>query len=265
MTTITHHRPPAAPAPSAERPTRIPQYSIRAIVGLWAAAAVPMGVLAWLVAPAISHHLDGPAPLARALLVCTTAGLVWQFVLVAGVLFAEQRTLRWSVVKDALRLHRPRSPRSGRAGGRTWWIVVPLILLVGLEEGLPRLPHPVSHDFGVFMQSDAAETLLHGSWGWFALLAVMAVFNTVLGEELFFRGLLLPRMAGAFGRWDWVANGALFAGYHVHAFWSMPAILLVDTFALAGASKRYGSTWIGIAVHSAQSVVLLIGLLILVL
>ena len=78
----------------------------------------------------------------------------------------------------------------------------------------------------------------------------------MLGEELLFRGLLLPRMNGAFGRRDWVANGLLFAAYHLHVPWVIPATLL-DTFILAYPTKRYRSAWIGIAVHSAQSVVLL--------
>jgi membrane protease YdiL (CAAX protease family) len=81
----------------------------------------------------------------------------------------------------------------------------------------------------------------------------MFVFNTVLGEELLFRGFLLPRMKGVFGRRDWVANGVLFAVYHLHVPWVIPAGLL-DTFILAGPSKRYRSALIGIAVHSAQSV-----------
>ena len=79
------------------------------------------------------------------------------------------------------------------------------------------------------------------------------MFTTVCGEELLFRGYLLPRMNGAFGRGDWVANGLLFTGYHLHVPWAMPATLL-DTFTLAYPSKRYRSAWIGIAVHSAQSV-----------
>ena len=54
----------------------------------------------------------------------------------------------------------------------------------------------------------------------------------MLGEELLFRGLLLPRMHGAFGRWDWLANGVLFAVYHLHVPWAIPATLL-DTFILA--------------------------------
>ena len=35
---------------------------------------------------------------------------------------------------------------------------------------------------------------MHGAWGWFALNVMLFVFNTVLGEELLFRGFLLPRM-----------------------------------------------------------------------
>jgi hypothetical protein len=54
---------------------------------------------------------------------------------------------------------------------------------------------------------------------------------------------------------DWVANGVLFAGYHLHMPWAIPMALL-DTFILAYPSKRYRSAWIGIAVHSAQSVVI---------
>ena len=91
--------------------------------------------------------------------------------------------------------------------------------------------------------------------GWFALIAALAVFNTVLGEELLFRGYLLPRMNGVFGRRDWLANGVLFAVYHLHMPWAIPGALL-DTFVISYPSKRYRSALIGIVVHSAQSVVL---------
>jgi membrane protease YdiL (CAAX protease family) len=94
---------------------------------------------------------------------------------------------------------------------------------------------------------------MSGSWGWLAVLAVLAVFNTVLGEELLFRGLLLPRMAGAFGRRDWLANGILFAAYHLHVPWVIPGTLM-DTLIVAYPSRRYRSALIGIVVHSLQSV-----------
>ena len=82
------------------------------------------------------------------------------------------------------------------------------------------------------------------------------VFNTVLGEELLFRGFLLPRMNGVFKRKDWLANGVLFAAYHLHFPWAIPGTLAIDTFAVAYPAKRYRSAWVGIAVHSAQSVFL---------
>jgi hypothetical protein len=48
----------------------------------------------------------------------------------------------------------------------------------------------------------------------------------------------------------------LFAGYHLHMPWAIPTTLL-DTFILSYPSKRYRSTLISIAVHSAQSILVL--------
>ena len=60
-------------------------------------------------------------------------------------------------------------------------------------------------------------------------------------------------MNGAFGDRDWVANGVLFAAYHVHIPWTIPVNLL-DTLLISYPTKRFRSAWIGIAVHSAQTV-----------
>lgn len=238
--------------------------TLRGIVAVWAAAAVPMGVLSWLVAPLLAEQLSGPTALPRALIFTLTAGLVWQFLLVLILVAREQKSLRWPVVKNALWLRRPQSPRSSRRGGRVWIVVIPLILAAAAVELVPSVPIPEARDLGVFLESDAGKKLLAGSWGWFAVLATMFTFNTVLGEELLFRGYLLPRMNGVFGRRDWLANGILFGVYHVHVPWAIPASLF-DTFTVAYASKRYRSALIGIAVHSAQSVVLLTLVLALVL
>ena len=243
--------PDHAAAPAGER--ALPQLKLGGIAAVWAAAAVPMGLLAWVVAPLLADQLSGPGSLSRALIYALTAGLVWQFVLVLGLVAREQRSLRWSVLCDALWLRAPRAPRTGRRGGRAWLVVVPLMVALAAEQLVPGPANPVARDLGDFLGSDTGQNLLSGSWGWFALLAAMFVFNTVLGEELLFRGYLLPRMNGVFGRRDWVANGVLFAVYHLHVPWVIPAGLL-DTFILAAPSKRYRSALVGIAVHSAQSV-----------
>jgi membrane protease YdiL (CAAX protease family) len=231
---------------------RSEQYSLAKILGIWAAAALPMAALAWIVAPLLADRLDGPLALPRALLVLITVGLIWQFVLL--LVHRERGSLRWPVLKDALWLHSPRSPTTGRVGGRLWLVLVPALLTFTAEGFIPDpFPPPTGHDSAAFAQSDTFAAFMSGNWVWFALLVVLVVFNTVLGEELLFRGLLLQRMKGPFGRWDWVANGFLFAAYHLHEPWVMPATLL-DTFALSYPSRRYRSALIGIIVHSSQSV-----------
>jgi uncharacterized protein len=254
-------------ADAAVSKVAIPQYRRRAIFAAWAAAALPMAALAWLAAPALKHRFagDGNVPMAKALIVCLTAGLIWQFVLVAVLVWHEQRTLRWSTIREALWLRSPRSPRSGRVGGRVWLVLIPLIVAFAAEELISGgIPTPANRDMGAFLGSDAGQSFMSGNWGWFGLILVLLVFNTVLGEELLFRGLLLPRMNGAFGRRDWLANGVLFAVYHLHMPWAIPTSLL-DTFILAYPTKRYRSAWIGIAVHSAQSMVIAVIVLTLVL
>src|SRR5918999_2689951 len=90
----THARSRAGVADSVE----IPQYSRSAIVAIWAAAALPMAAAAWLVAPPLADRFggDGIVPMAKALYITLTVALVWQFVLVAALVWREQRTLQWS-------------------------------------------------------------------------------------------------------------------------------------------------------------------------
>ena len=95
----------------------LPQLGLRGIIAVWAAAAVPMGLLAWVVAPLIADQMSGPTALIRALIITLTAGLVWQFVLVMALVKREQGSLRPSVLRDALWLRAPelRAPDGAEA------------------------------------------------------------------------------------------------------------------------------------------------------
>lgn len=250
--------------PVEPEPNPLPQYTRRRILATWAAAALPMAVLAWAGAPLLHSTFEGPSAWPRAILLCLTVGLIWQFVFVMVAIRREQGTLRWSSLKEALWLRAPRNPHTGRRGGRLWWILVPCILFVAAKEELPKIPAPVDRDLGLFLQSVAGQEFFSGNWLWFAVIVIMMIFNTVLGEELLFRGLLLPRMRGAFGKWDWLVNGVLFGVYHLHLPWSIPANML-DTFFISLPASRYRSALIGICVHSVQTLVFTALLLALVL
>jgi membrane protease YdiL (CAAX protease family) len=248
-----------------ERYEAVRQYSLAEILAVWAAAAVPMGVLAWIIAPWLRDQLGGDDPFAEALLICLTAGLIWQFVLVLILVRRELGGLEWSRLRDALWLRPPRDPKTGRVGGRVWWWALLFVVLAAVWALVPSIPGPEPRDFADFLDSDRGEDFFRGAWGWWAVVVVFAVFNTVLGEELLFRGLLLPRMQGAFGRGDWVANGVLFALYHVHVPWVIPTTLVEGIFLEAYPTRRFQSAWMGIIVHSIQSVFVIIFVLTLVL
>ncbi len=78
-------------------------------------------------------------------------------------------------------------------------------------------------------------------------IVIGLVFN-VFGEEIYYRGYLLPRMRGAFGKWDWVANGVLFTLKHVYQRWLFPGIL-VGGLSFAFAAGPLGSLPLAMTYH----------------
>lgn len=245
---------PGGPGVSPE----LPQYSVTRILAVWAAAAVPMGLVAWVVAPGLAPPQMDQGAFARTLILGFTAGLVWQGLLVLWIVYREQGDLRWATLSQALWLQPPREAQ-GRRGGLLWLWCLPFLLGFGLSEFIPSLPHADWREFPVFIQSTEGQDYLHGDATAWPVIVALLFFNTVAGEELLFRGLLLPRMQGAFGRWAWLANGLLFSAYHLHMPWTMPAVVL-DGLWLAYPVQRWRSAWLGIVVHSAASVALLVSM-----
>jgi uncharacterized protein len=243
------------------------QYSLAKILGIWALATVPMGVLSWIALPLLASD-SGSDPLGFGVtrMVLLTLGLVWLFVLSMIMVHREEGDLRWATVKRRLRLNVPREPATGEPRARLWlWVVPFLVAVAAVELALsssldntwvsvfPFLAEPQGYNLGTLLESQEILQRLEGAWWFFALFVITAVFNTILGEEFLFRGVLLPRMEGVFGRGSWVANGVLFGFYHLHQPWSIPNAVvtgLLYTFP----AYRFRSTWMAIILHSAQSV-----------
>jgi membrane protease YdiL (CAAX protease family) len=199
-------------------------------------------------------------------LVLLMLGLIWLFVLSMIIVRREEGDLRWVTVDRRLRLNIPRDPATGQPRARLWLWVVPFLVGVGVVELVlntplenawvsvfPFLAEPEGRSFDAFLGSQEIQQRLVGAWWFLALFVVQSIFNTILGEEFLFRGVLLPRMEGVFGRWSWVANNVLFALYHVHVPWVIPNAFLTGLLYTYPA-YRYRSTWMSIILHSAQSV-----------
>jgi uncharacterized protein len=240
------------------------QYSIWQIIGIWLAAGAPMWILGWLIYPALSQNLNSvDAGLLRIKLF--TVGLIWQFVLSMLILYREEGDIRIETIRRRFWLNTPISPKTGQKNNRLWWLLIPLILLVVVSElaigpaldGLwtklfPFLVEPEGYGPETLFAPEL-RALWVGAWDLLALMLISSVFNTFLGEEFLFHGILLPKMKGVFGRWDWVANGVAFGLYHLHQPWGIPGNIL-SCLLFAFTAKRYHSNWFPIILHSGQSI-----------
>lgn len=274
MTTVTKDQYSVAQDKDRSAVEQEGQYTLGQILGIWLAAGVPMWVLGWLVYPAMSQNLTPvDAGLLRIKLI--TVGLVWQFVLSMLILFREEGNIRFETIRRRFRLNHPVSPKTGQKDNRLWWLLIPLLLLIFVVQSkigpvlngiwtalFPFLVEPEGYRLAALFAPEV-RSLWVGAWDLLALIVVQSVFNA-FGEEFIFRGALLPRMKGVFGRWDWVANAVAFGLYHLHQPWGIPGNIL-SGLVYASTAKGYRSTWFSIILHSGQSLFFLFLILGLVL
>jgi membrane protease YdiL (CAAX protease family) len=175
----------------------------------------------------------------------------------------EGRSLTWPVIRNRFRLGR--LPRYG------WLWIVGLCVFEILASVLPGYVFQVSptslhlytapkefSDFMGALSSGGKDFLgipLHGQWWvFFYFLFGLIVFN-IFGEELWWRGYILPRQELAQGRWTWVVHGVLWDGFHIfyhQTAWSFLAYLPV-TLSIAYVCQKTKNTWPGIISHTVAN------------
>lgn len=239
------------------------QYTLRQILVIWFAAGAPLWIFAWAVHPTLSQGLSA---LDSGLLwmKLDLVGLVWQFALSMFILYRETGSIRIASISRRFWLNNPISPRTGQKDNRFWWLLIPLmILVVALELGFapfltglwtklfPFLAEPPSRSLDVLFAPGMHARWI-GAWDFFALFVIVSLFNNFLSEEFLFRGVLLPRMKGVFGRGDWVANGVIFGAYHLQMPWTIPVNILFG-WLMAFTARRYRTNWFPIILHNGQA------------
>lgn len=239
--------------PTQQTNSKQDQYTLWQILGIWAGAALPMGLSYWVIMPILLSRGD-VNPFTYLFLMIL--GLVWQCVFAYILLRREVKPFTWEGVKDRLWLYTPSNPKTGVRSKWLYLWIIPLIAVTQAYYSLAPLgwldelwvkafPFLAPHPYALIQ--NLAEPAV-GQWWLLSVLAVMIVFNYLLGEELIFRGILLPKMNGVFGKWDVIANGVLFTIYHLHVPWEWPTNLLVN-WTYAWVAKRFKSYWMAVILH----------------
>jgi membrane protease YdiL (CAAX protease family) len=215
-----------------------------------------MGLIYWVILPILLSR-GNTYPFTYLFLL--NVGLVWQGIVAYILLRQEVKPLTWQGVKDRLWLHTPSDPKTGVRSKWLYLWTIPLVVLsvVGFDKlgwlndlwvkALPFLAQRAYADI-----RNLAEVAV-GQWWLLGVIALQLLFNYVLGEELIFRGILLPKMNGVFGKWDWIANNILFCLYHLHMVWNAPSRLLLDLL-YPWPAKRFKSYWMAVIIHGFDAI-----------
>lgn len=184
----------------------------------------------------------------------------------------EGHPFRWAVFEERMRLR--------RLDRRGWLLTIGATLLVIVLENVllepasrflagialfapPEwLPAPLNPlDELEFPLSTFLGVNLNGAW-WVPMVFVPCLLANILGEELLWRGYMLPRQELAFGKWAWLVNGAFWLVLF-HAFMPWIFISVLPTMTLVPyLTQRLQSTWCGIVIHGTGNLLFLIMLII---
>jgi membrane protease YdiL (CAAX protease family) len=168
----------------------------------------------------------------------------------------EGRPWSWPAIRDRMRLQKPTA--------RDWgWTVGLLVVtmagrfvigpIAGLFAGVHFYSPPP--EFVTVMTGLRDGTFggmpMHGRWDLFLLMFICLAVLNIGGEELWWRGIILPRQELAFGKWAWLVNGLLWDLFHFfyHTNGASVVAYLVATVPLAFVAQRTRNTWPGIVAH----------------
>lgn len=127
-------------------------------------------------------------------------------------------------------------------------LVAPFIKITGMTipDYMPFFLNPTINPGETDPAVLSPGLVLRGNYAILPLMAVTLLLN-ILGEELYFRAWVLPKMV-KYGPWAWILNGILFALYHSYQLWLLPTLLVTSLFS-AFVVYRSKSVWPAIAVH----------------
>jgi membrane protease YdiL (CAAX protease family) len=253
---------PSSAIESATQETQIPQYSGRKVLGLCTLVTLPLTLLTWVIAPALIAHLPAPAVLIYWLLLIPNAA--WILGLTYWVLRRETGQTQLPVLTKALWWNGPQNPRTGRPHRAAYllWLIPCLILVLILfilslffKLFIPIMESIFWPSFAYIAEAGSPE--MAGQWGWLIAAFLIWGMTMFLAEELFFRGLLLPRMRRAFGRADWFANAVLYGLFYLATPLVIPFRMILAMLT-AGLARRYRSLRMALFVRGMEGALVMI-------
>ena len=220
-------------------PADIPQFNWRQLAAFFILPVAWWFILLYVIVPLLlpAFTTSNGDPNAWFQLSMTALGFLFEFFLALRIFRKEGYALRLSGLKERINWRWPR-------GWKNWGIIL-IVTVVGygitillqqltIQPIAKVLPPPdwwpaAQHPFKeVNSLEDALPgVVLKGNY-LFLLLVVFSGMINIVGEDLYYRGALIPKLHGLFGKWAWLTGGIVWALKHIYVWW----LVLGDATAL---------------------------------
>ena len=201
----------------------IPQYNLWQILLMFAWPAVWFSFLIYIVGRQFIP--EGGVTPTWVFLAVIVLGTGAELVVGLALLKREGYDLTFTALRDRIRWKWP-------VGWKAWLIALGVLIAAmvlsmmmgGAHRALASVPGFVPPEWWPAASNPTAQVTsvadvfpdiaLQGNYLFVLLYFVVTLVFNIFGEELYYRGFLMPKMRGVFGSWDWVANGILFTLKH---------------------------------------------------
>ena len=222
-------------------PEKIPQLKWPGLAALFALPVCWWLVIMYILTPRLLPAITTSAGEINgyALNLITLTGYLFEFFLAVIVLRGEGQRFTWAALRKRLNL---------RWGGWKAWGLFLLVFLAAFAltfplistskaiaaavpppDWFPASQNPLKEVNGI---EDALPGVTFKGNVLFLLLFLFTGIMNVLGEDTFYRAVLIPKLHGLFGRWAWLAGGLVFALKHIYVWWRIQEVI---PLAIAGA------------------------------
>lgn len=116
--------------------------------------------------------------------------------------------------------------------------------------------NPLKNTVSTKIPSEFLGQSLSGNW-WVLIVILLSLIIATLGEELLWRGYVLPRQELTFGKKTWIIHGVFWVLFHIFLPWNLIAIL-PGALALSYVAQKKENTSPTIIAHGLANALLII-------
>jgi membrane protease YdiL (CAAX protease family) len=129
------------------------------------------------------------------------------------------------------------------------WALAGIVLIGAISFTVMKVIETYTH-FNVHPPFMSFDPLTPDKY-WILLLWLPYWILNIMGEEILWRGVLLPGQEKVSGKYAWIINGAGWAIFHIAFGWQLLLTMMPILFILPYIVQKTKNSWTGVIIHAA--------------